>query len=247
MKRFVCTTAIVCLIAACQAGAAPLLAESFDYTQDQALTDQGGWQGSNSATVTAPNLEYAGVPSSGLAIENTTSSGTANTLDIGLPTDQLGVWWMSCLVDDPNETGTTQITAFATKGHTGTGIRIADGELRAFSGPGGYARGPQLGEGLYWLVCRIEYYYNATQDRDDVAGTVWVNPDPASEPLVADGTTITRGAPSRQSSVRIALPGDAATRVDELRVATSYADVVPEPATLSVLALGAIGLIRRRR
>jgi len=39
----------------------------------------------------------------------------------------------------------------------------------------------------------------------------------------------------------------ATTQVDELRVGTSYADVVPEPASISLLGLAGFGALARRR
>ena len=71
------------------------------------------------------------------------------------------------------------------------------------------------------------------------------NPLLNSEPANAAATvTATRNSVLTWDRVRIQSGqiGEATGLVDELRIGTTYADVVPEPSTVALLSLGAMAL-----
>jgi len=95
------------------------------------------------------------------------------------------------------------------------------------------------------LVGKIQFDTNGTLD----TLSMYVNPDLNAEPGTPDATSNTRNIGSitqykvynSQSNV-----ANAAIQIDELRVGTAWADVlpqVPEPSTLALLAGGLVGLL----
>jgi hypothetical protein len=81
-------------------------------------------------------------------------------------------------------------------------------------------------------------------DYDSGDTTLWVNPADESSPSLTttDGTfsDAVVGYAFRQAG------GNTTQAVDNLVVGTSFGDVIPEPASLSVLALGSLAMLRRR-
>jgi hypothetical protein len=77
--------------------------------------------------------------------------------------------------------------------------------------------------------------------------TMWVNPDLSSEPAL--GTAILDATVGRIPFDRIRVAGadDGVVNYDELRVGGSWIAVIPEPAALSLLGLGALALALLRR
>jgi hypothetical protein len=99
-----------------------------------------------------------------------------------------------------------------------------------------------------------EYEFNQSSSTDDVS-RMWINPDPndlgaASAPATTLAST---GGDINQLQIQSfflrALSGGGTTTIDEIRIDNSWAGVttVPEPASLGLFALGAMGLLRRRK
>lgn len=104
------------------------------------------------------------------------------------------------------------------------------------------------------VLVRVEYGDENTGLDDNEVVTLWVNPFDESSTPVIDGISadiLTRGGGTIGA---VSMRGDhmsgAPAFFDNLRVGTSFGEVVPEPATLSLFAMGLIVLIpvmRRRR
>jgi PEP-CTERM motif-containing protein len=87
--------------------------------------------------------------------------------------------------------------------------------------------------------------------RYDVASglsTIWLNPTAETDPSVTasdtPGTIDISSYAFRQSLATGSGMGN--LTVDDLRVGTTFAEVVPEPSTIVLLCLGAVGLMSRR-
>ncbi|MEM6505804.1 MAG: PEP-CTERM sorting domain-containing protein [Planctomycetota bacterium] len=79
--------------------------------------------------------------------------------------------------------------------------------------------------------------------------TVWVNPtDFSSEGALGSGTSVS-GFDLQFDQVTLADFGGSELSIDEIRIATTLASAVPvpEPASLALLALGSMFVMRRRR
>ncbi|HOX56174.1 MAG TPA: PEP-CTERM sorting domain-containing protein [Candidatus Paceibacterota bacterium] len=86
-------------------------------------------------------------------------------------------------------------------------------------------------------------------DFDLHRASLFINPSPVeAEPAASIASTGTTSAESiGQFYLRIGGYNQADYLVDNVRVGTQWADVVPEPGSVSLLALGMLGLFRRAR
>lgn len=96
----------------------------------------------------------------------------------------------------------------------------------------------------YFVVAK--YTFNGSSPYVDI----YLNPDPnGAEPGSSDASQGGDGSISKIGVVDFKAQGVAFGEwtVDDLRIGTAWADVVPEPSTLSLLGLGALGFVFARR
>lgn len=105
---------------------------------------------------------------------------------------------------------------------------------------------PSIAAQTYLLVGKLSKTSGGNYDRVDL----YVNPVSTIEPVAADATDFADAGISTVShfSVRsFNLDDGDIYQFDDVRIGTSFADVVPEPGTLGVAGMAASGLLAMRR
>jgi hypothetical protein len=270
-----CLTAAICLVPTASE-AALLVYEGFDYPAGNLRGQNGGsgsigWGGAwtqqdntttgSAGSVVAGSMEYSTLVTSGNRASIPQTSGNAgrdwryfgSTIS-GLVHPEI---WISFVIqsssDGANHAG---IGLFNNTSHTvgtemttiGKGSGDTWGYATGLSSAGNFSQSSTTPTTLSLLVYRFE--------TDAVTGRatshLWVNPSLGSTPATAsaDAFWAQQSGQFAFNRIRVSHAQAGATlSVDELRVGTSFADVapVPEPASLGVLALGGMALLRRQR
>jgi hypothetical protein len=259
--------AVVALVAAGVQAAA--VYESFDYTTDEELPTQtggsgfsGAWTGPNAGytdpwEIADATLSYSTLVVGGNAGDDTSanSSDCFRRLDMSvLDTSDGASVWFSFLMDYATLTSDLRVSFFCNEDTHGNGATVefkgGNGTIElkgSFSGTG--ATSASLGS-THLYVGRVDF---SDADDGDVF-TLWIDPELGSTPDDGDAFLTTTGtldmsAADYYPSVYLRAGRGAVTYVDEIRMDTTFADVtpVPEPATMALLGLGGLAVLRRRR
>jgi len=257
------TIALVALLALSvgQAKATLLAYEGFDYTANTAVADANGGTGWNAAwtasstngsqTVLSPTLSEGGVTGIGNRL-SVSAVGTATSNAgrvIFSSTTNSGTYWLSVMMS--NDAGNSTSYGYLQLGDQYSNVPVRIGYS---NGGNWYVQSPNNGNAKddtgiaatsALLVLKIDLT-NKTLD-------LWVNPSSASDTADASVGMSTTSNYVRfdRLSIRVgsSSSGTSTGSFDEIRIGQSYADVViPEPATLSLLAVGGVlAMLRRRR
>lgn len=258
-----------CLMRGLPASAAIIIQDQFDYATGSLKGQNGGqgfsaaWQATSSLQVTSPGLTYGTLETSGNAIIGLNSGSMRRLFDNTGLTGDGATYWFSVLFAAPEATASTatSIPSFFSDATLGNGqssgfavsfnptrrtklymdARIG-GSVRA----GQEVPGTDYYTGSFLVLGRITFSDTAGQDRLEV----WLDPslsgDPGTPLFNVTGTWVDPGANNSFYMNKYDAPDRS---VDEIRLGTSLADVmpVPEPTTLGLIGPLALALYHRVR
>lgn len=268
MKVIRVLTALIPLFAALPASAAIVLYDGFDYGTGSIGTQNGGtgswsqaWQAPTGAegvmSVTSGGLSYTGIESVGNKLSDNTNSGlgTVRNFDATGLTDNGSSVWFSALVFVPTSTTGSDLRMkfFADSTvSTGSSAYVNSGAGIFVSGAGGleieYNNTTRSASGTtytknetFLVIGRMDFSDTAASD----SIRIWLNPNTSSQPV--DGTSIALSGvdlPTGANNNRFAVRGGGTFQgsVDEIRLGTTFASVIPEPSTYAFL-IGLLGVI----
>lgn len=222
-----------------------------------------GGDGSWGFNLDTPGLTYTGLPVVGNTSTTNGGDGSYRTVDDTGLLDEGDNVWFSVLVRDDGTGSDLRVNFFGTasaREYDGAGFNFAgaNGGTHSISAEynggnwGSSDTGVTDGDTLLVVGKIAMAVDDGTDPRDYIR--IWVNPSLDSEPLDGDATS-SYGV--KLSDGGFAFPGEAVNlrsggsfegAVDEIRIGTTFNDVVvPEPATLGLLGLGGLAVLRRRR
>lgn len=230
--------------------------EGFDYPAGTgAIVASGGtgWLGNWDSS---PNftINGTGLTQGGLAVTGGTATGPASDgVDISrqFTATNSGSLWFSYLVTSAPGSYTKFMmrnTNFATPVYVG--IEPWESSIHA----GGLFDNGNLGtrNQQYLVLARIDF--NAGTTANNEAVRIWMFADPNTPTGIAptDGSAtytdldVTDLGTLNRARIHLS---NANSKIDEIRIGTTFADVapVPEPAALALCAIGGLAMLRRRR
>lgn len=252
--------------------AALLAYEGFDYTSGSAIAGQNGGTGSwtaawsssaggSGAIVTSPGSNYTGLSVTGNKADfaGPSAANVFRRRTLTLPGVTSGTIYFSALFDTTNANtgffgleilnGTAQ-QAYIGKNSSQTNWRMSrdgsggGGSLALDSGVSATSADPTL------LVLRVDFNYFSPGVNNYERLSLYVNSTAgAPEPLVAQIISSEANAFQFTGMTQIGLAATSTMTgtFDEIRIGTAWSDVVPEPAGLAALSVGALALMRRAR
>jgi len=96
------------------------------------------------------------------------------------------------------------------------------------------------------VAANTTYNLLAALDFDNDLVALWVNPD-GTDTAASYDVSLPYTGTNWATAVRLASGSGASTTWDNVRIATTFAEAVPEPAATLLAGLGLLGLARRRR
>ncbi|MDA8376383.1 MAG: PEP-CTERM sorting domain-containing protein [Planctomycetia bacterium] len=253
-------------LAAQSARASLLVYEPFNYTSGSTLNGQtatgtgltGTWGGSNTGTISAGSLSEGNLAT---ADNSYLSGGGNNTISFvsNITATTGNPVWGSFLLNTPsnvasNYGGLVLEPAAPTSSAPAPFIGISNSGhflVQKYGSSDNTVLGTAASANTTYLLV-FEDIANATSGGPDTLN-LWVNPTAgaANPPATPDVSNTYSTSPIGAIS-GIDLANGGGFSYDEVRIGTTYADVtpaVPEPATLGLVAIGAMGLLllKRRR
>lgn len=229
-----------------------LFSEPFEYARGASIIGQSGGKGFSSSWnsgganfdfVSTGGLTRPGVASTGNALSSSSqtafSPGRSLTATYGTSG---AVEWGSFLIrqdqpapGDPDQFGGMVFGPL----FVGTGASFATWGMNTAGNPTGTASGVPVVQGQATLLV-VKLNYRAGND----VISLFVNPSPGTEPVTPDA--IKTDLNLTFSSIGFGHRNSNWT-VDQIRYGQSFADVVPEPASIALVLFPGALLLRRRR
>lgn len=258
MKKFTFFILFSLMAFAFSTTAQVIAVESFDYTAGAALEGSGAandyWSGAwenignlstNTAVIAAGSMVVNGVPTLGNKAKldytnNATQIRMIRKLKAPIASDG-GTFWACFMMQSDNLDRLNNVANFsfinttitqAAGQRVGFGRIYGGGKLGIVTPPGGAARLSTTDDaGLNWIVVKVETTGNTDPDKI----WMWINPNPASEPVaeLADIETTTPHLKAGIDAVMLKVEGQGADQqpiavtFDELRLARTYTALVP--------------------
>ena len=267
-KVLTCTVAAMMVMAlGASAHATLLYYEGFEYDAGPVNGSPTDWAAvaagpstNDTPTFEAGSLTYPGLATAGGRLaQNEPASYTASSVNLLATFDEVfsvaGTYYITMLGSISNDVGGLKglgVPVFKSLNSGGT-IQLGfqangSGSLQPQLEIGGGAQtlgGYATQQGAFLMAIRV--INEGTAAGDDVR--MVMNPDLSQGEPDWDSPTLSRttvnltAAPSANSRISFSRAQD----WDEIRVATKWGEAIPEPASMTVLALGGLAMLRRRR
>jgi hypothetical protein len=237
-----------------------IASDSFNYTVGNSLNGATGgtgwsdaWSG-DSTPIIGSGLNYTGVGSAGGSVDATAGGWLMRSLSSSVGTGSIYIGVLGHGVTPASSTGWGGVSLYygSAEGE-GFGTKTVSGsnhwDLQKVMG-GSYASSVTQDATTTFMVMKV--IFGGGSGGNDLIH-VWMNPNPSVTPL--DTSTDIDGQTAHHVITKLGLGGssDAKLTLDELRIGTTYADVIgtPEPSVVTLLTTGLIGLLayawRKRR
>jgi hypothetical protein len=236
--------------------ASPIASDSFNYSAGALGAASGGsgwtsnWAG-GSTNVTAPGLTGSGIGSTSTNKLTTNNDNTGAFRSLPSQGTDGTTVWLSYLFSGSTTTvatGYAGVSLFNGSAETlFTGKRTGQTVLGTQRSGQSSAAGDSTAsiDATHLLVYKIDFGGGTTAGNEKV--TMYVDPTPGAAPDVSPSVTLADVNNFSFDRVRIQSGNGSNFNADEISLGTTYADVVPEPATMGFLGLGAIATLAGRR
>lgn len=263
-KTLLAATTVGAALAVGSADAAPLFYESFEGESVGAFDGVAGETWSTVAgAISSQDLSYSGgtvaIDSGSRSLSIVGPLGSTNHLlgagfaqqtgDVYfsfLTTTTTGGIFTNVYISDTPNTNLAGGFAFDTRTLEGVSVDTVKGRSSPVSGANDTADIADLTNSVLFVVGKISKSGVGNYDTLEVL----VNPTTDTEPVVWTATQIVDLDTNNLDTLGVRIVEFDNTEnffIDEIRIGTTYGDVVPEPGSLALLGLGGLCLINRRR